>query len=464
MRFWQRAYFSILILFVFCFDLGLFLASNFSYRSSLSSERERAFGEAHFITVSIEKDIAGILSREGDIRMSGYSFFVPYANYYKDRDVYLELWKNDEYFIGSIPDSPKKKYQVTSGEQTLTTVEYGSEKYMIVLGSFQTYSDDYTLIYAHNMRSLTMQHAILTRFFMMLGGILITALAAGLYIMLRRLSKPIENLDLAAARILNGDFSMRVPVTGKDELAALAQHFNSMAEEVAKRLNELQEGSSQKQRFIDNLAHELRTPLTVIRGYAEYIKNANISEDDKISSIDFIISQAVRIEEMAGKLLDLALLRSNSLTLMPIGMEEVFRSLSMLLQPKLNQKNLSFEIDCTIPSVNGDRDLIECLLYNLIDNAIKASNDDSMIQLFARSENGFPVITITDFGKGISNQHLLRLTEPFYRVDQSRSRSEGGVGLGLALCEQIATLHKATIHFSSQCGKGTQVKISFATP
>jgi signal transduction histidine kinase len=313
MRFWQRAYFSILILFIFCFYVSIFLASNFSYRTSLSSERGRAFGEAHFIATSIEKDVAAILGRDGDISAESYSFFLAYSNYYKNRNVYLELWQNDEYLIGSIPDSPMKKYDAGVGEQTSTTMEYGDTKYMVVVGAFKTYSNNFTLVYAHDLQGLTAEHVALSRFLMITGVIITSMLAVGLYVLLRRLSKPIENLDKATALIAHGDFTMRVPVEGKDELTALARHFNSMADEVENRLHALQEAAGQKQRFVDNLAHELRTPLTAIRGYAEYIKNANISEDDKITSTEYIISEAVRIEEMTNKLLDLALMRNNVL-------------------------------------------------------------------------------------------------------------------------------------------------------
>ena len=111
----------------------------------------------------------------------------------------------------------------------------------------------------------------------------------------------------------------------------------------------------------------------------------------------------------------------------------------------------------------GDRVLLESMLYNLLDNAIKASQEGASIFLSNTMENGNCTVVIQDFGKGMSEEHIEKLKEPFYRIDKARSRSEGGTGLGLALCEQIAELHKAGLVFSSETGKGTTTKISFTT-
>jgi signal transduction histidine kinase len=105
--------------------------------------------------------------------------------------------------------------------------------------------------------------------------------------------------------------------------------------------------------------------------------------------------------------------------------------------------------------------LLESLIINLLDNAIKASKKGSSVRLAAILENERAVLEIRDFGKGMPPQHLEKLTEPFYRIDKARSRSEGGAGLGLSLCSQIAELHKAQLVFSSEEGKGTTVRIVF---
>lgn len=464
MKFWQRAFLSTLLLFVFCFYISIFTVSNFSYRTSLNSERERSFGETYFIAASLEKEISEIIQNGNELGYGDYYFFRTYANYYQNRNIYLELWENGNYLAGNIPGSPLKKYDVGLGEQTSTVVKYNKNKYLIVVGVFNCNSNKYTLVYAHDLQRFNHEHNLLSYFLLLSGAVLTALLAIGLYFLLRRLSKPIENMDEATGRIANGDYSGRVLIQGKDEIAALARNFNSMADEIERKIYELQTTAEQKQRFIDNLAHELRTPLTAIRGYAEYLKNANINEDDRITSIDYIVSEAVRIDEMTNKLLDLALLRNNVFESVSIDLSELFNTVSDKLSPKLLEKNIQLDVKCKPDNINGDRILLESLFTNLLDNAIKASNIGNSIKICGTIDNGNYVITIQDFGKGMSAEHISKLTEPFYRIDKARSRSEGGAGLGLALCEQIAELHKAKLKFSSEIEKGTTVKITFTTP
>ena len=459
MKFWQRAFLSTLLLFIICFFVSIFLVSNFSYRSSLNSERERSFGEAYFIANSLERDILAITQRDGDISAGGYSFFLAYANYYKNREVYLELWKNGVFLIGNIPNSRQEKHEARPGDQIATVVEYSNNKYMQVVSAFYCDLDGFTLVYAHSLEGFTSDHNTLINFLILSGVVLAVILAIGLYVILRRLSKPIERLDEATGRISGGDYTMRVPAYGNDELTALAWHFNSMADEIEAKIRELQTTAEQKQRFIDNLAHELRTPLTTIRGYAEYLKNGNISEDDRIASIDQIISESARIDEMSNKLLDLALLRNNALEFGAIDVLALLTSISEKAYPKLAEKGIQIKTGSEISSIDGDKVLLENLLMNLLANAIEASDAGSSIELSGKMENGCNVISIKDYGKGISEEHIAMLAEPFYRVDKARSRADGGAGLGLAICEQIAKLHNAQLIFESSIEKGTTAKL-----
>ena len=189
-----------------------------------------------------------------------------------------------------------------------------------------------------------------------------------------------------------------------------------------------------------------------------------VVEDDRVASIDHIVSEAVRIDIMTNKLLDLALLRNNTLKSETIDTQDLFASVSDSLRLRLSEKNTRLDISSRLSSINGDRILIESMLINLLDNAIKASTVGAAVELSGSAENGSSVIQIRDFGNGVPDEHIAKLTEPFYRIDKARSRSEGGAGLGLALCEQIAQHHNAKLVFSSEPGKGTTVKIIFTTP
>jgi signal transduction histidine kinase len=180
--------------------------------------------------------------------------------------------------------------------------------------------------------------------------------------------------------------------------------------------------------------------------------------------LDFIISESARIAVMANKLLDIALLRNNTLETGEVGVLELLDAVSNKLRLKLSEKKILLETAGEQAAITGDGDLLESLLYNLLDNAIKASAEGGAVYLKSVAGEGRNIIEIQDFGKGMSQEHLAKLTEPFYRVDKARSRFEGGTGLGLALCGEIAKLHNADLKFISEVGKGTTVRIIFTNP
>lgn len=465
MKFWQRAFLSILLLFVVCFYLSIFLVSSFSYRTSLNSERERSFDETFFIAEALKKEIQMIAQYGNELEYGDYYFFRTYTEYYKNRCIYLELRENNIYLSGNLPELILPDiYCNDVNQQVSTVVSNVDSKYMIVSMSFNSNSNTYTLIYAHDLKNFCNEHVLLSRFLILSGIVLSSLLAIGLYIILRNLSKPIEIMDFSTQKISSGDYSMRLCEKGNDEFSALSKNFNIMADEIQRKISELDDTVLRKQTFIDNLAHELRTPLTVIHGYAEYLKNAYITEEDRVSSLNYIISETSRIDEMRNKLLDLALLRNSKIETTAVDLTDIIITIKCNFALSLKAKNINCDVKCVPIHVNGDRVLLESLIGNILDNAIKASYPGGNIEIYGYSEDNSFVIVIKDHGKGIPKENLHRLTEPFYRVDKSRSRAEGGAGLGLSLCKQIVDVHDAEIFFDSEIDNGTSVKLIFTSP
>lgn len=225
-------------------------------------------------------------------------------------------------------------------------------------------------------------------------------------------------------------------------------------------MKDLETTAKQKQSLVDNMAHELRTPLTAIRGYAEYLEKAAISEEERIDSAKYIVSEAKRLQKVSEILLDIAYIKN-------IGNIEKYQvDLVMLLNKvasELKQKadNQGVEIRCELDksAVTGDEILLNMLFYNLTENAIKACDKGGRVTLKCRGLNAM----VIDNGKGIPQTELDNIMEPFYRVDRSRSRPEGGVGLGLPLCRQIAIILDAEIRFESEIGRGTTVFVDFTS-
>jgi signal transduction histidine kinase len=237
-----------------------------------------------------------------------------------------------------------------------------------------------------------------------------------------------------------------------------------MAERIEEQIKLLEEEAASKQQFIDNFAHEIRTPLTSIYGYAEYIQKAPLDEHGVIDSTQSIINEANHMKRIADSLLKLATLRNFTLTKSAISIPHLFEDVEQTLKSALLEKDILLICRYDIETLEGQEDLIKSLLLNLCSNSIKFCTPSSgRIFLEATVKDDKTVLSVTDNGCGISREELSKITEPFYRADKARSREQGGAGLGLALCKQIAELHGAEMSIESSTGVGTSVKITFTT-
>lgn len=163
---------------------------------------------------------------------------------------------------------------------------------------------------------------------------------------------------------------------------------------------------------------------------------------------------------MVNGLMDLILSRMESLNISPASVKEIISSACERVALKANEKLIEIKIEGDDFPIPVDETLFTMAIINLLDNAIKASPAESTIKVYYSQSNNMANITINDQGCGIPQEHLHKITEPFYRVDKSRSRQQGGAGLGLALVKTILDAHHASIAFDSEPGKGTSVTIS----
>lgn len=464
MKFWQKAFVLTLLLFVVAFDTGIFLLANYSYTSSLQNYRERSFAEHYFIASSFSTDLNAILKREGDQTIATQSLFASYESYYKKQNVSLALLLNGNLMFGNLPPTlvVDEKLHNLEGERRSIIQNVGDKKYLFVSGSLPVPLQPYTLVYAYDLSVVVQSQAKLTQFLIGVSAVITALLALSLFLIFKKLTRPINELQNATAQITTGEYGNRVPVYGRDEIADLAKSFNLMAGEVETKIEELRLSAMHKQQFIDNLAHELRTPLTTIKGYAQYLQQVNLTDDERLESLSFILSDVDRIQAMASKLLDLALTRSGAIEFQEVQVHALLERVSETMKMQLKQKTIKVVILSQLYTIWGDVFLLESLLCNLVDNAIKASPIGSTIWLSGLAEN-HGVIEVRDEGKGMSTDEALQVTQPFYRVDKSRSREVGGAGLGLALCQQIAERHKAYLEILSNLGKGTRVRLCFTT-
>jgi len=285
---------------------------------------------------------------------------------------------------------------------------------------------------------------------------------AVLAIVVGRTLSPLSELSRGSKSIAEGAYSNRVTVRTRDEIGALANDFNSMAEAIELHTRELQESEKRKTLFMGNLTHELKTPLTAISGYAQTLRRVELSEDDRNEALTYIYEEAGRLDRLSKKMMRLLELdRDTEITMTAIPICRLFESSVRTCEVYAKDRGITINVGRSNGTLKCDFDLMCDVLINLIDNAVKASQRGSLVNVY--SENG--TIVVEDFGCGIAEAEAERITEPFYMVDKSRSRKNGGAGLGLALTKLILEHHGMKMDIESRVGKGTKIRVykSFAT-
>jgi len=433
-----KAFLSSYILFLCVLFVVVATISTYMTRSQMALLQDKSIREYHTITASLTRDIAVTYGNTGDLEQSFDlaldSLIRGYSRYYHKYNIQLSLFELYE-----------------EQEAEISLIRQESDHFINITGTIRVANRLYQLDYYQNITENIEELRNIQRIILLLSLAFSALTAFGLYFILLRIFQPISIVANSSKKIAAGDYSERIPISSNNELSAMAEDFNKMAEEIEMQI-------VGKQQFIDNFAHEIRSPLTSIYGYAEYLQKAPYDEDITTKSTQTIMDEANYMKMTADSLLKLATLRNYTPVNETIHIPQLFAEVRQTLNPEIN---LMCKND--IDSMEGQEDLIKSLLINLCTNAIHAGSTEIFLEATHSPTNNVE-LSVTDNGCGISSDDLKRITEPFYRVDKSRSRAQGGTGLGLALCKQIAEVHRAVMHIESVFGEGTRVKITFATP
>lgn len=293
-------------------------------------------------------------------------------------------------------------------------------------------------------------------FLLLLAGVASFAVSI-IFWVTRHLLKPLRDLQQTSAAIREGDLDRRVRIRSRDEVATVGTAFNDMADRIQEQVAELEEVSEQRRQLLGSLTHELKTPMTSIIGYSETLLHVKINEEQQKKALEHINRECLRLERLSGKMMNLIGLYDNdSITLTEYPVQTLLDRVYDLEIHHIREKGMHLVISCSMDTLAMDVDLMESLLVNLIDNAIKASKEEDVIDVIATHDR----ISVRDRGKGIPQEEIPKITEAFYMVDKSRSKKGGGIGLGLALCQQIAWLHHMHLEIQSTLGQGTTVTLT----
>ena len=221
----------------------------------------------------------------------------------------------------------------------------------------------------------------------------------------------------------------------------------------------LQAVNEAQRQLIGSLSHELKTPLTAIKGYSETLLRVKLSPGQEEKSLNYIYQESGRLSRLSEKMMELARLYEPEckVALHEASVGALFEEVESSVRHRLEETGITliWEGDCQDKNKTLDADLMVSFLINLINNSIMASRPGSNIYMGADGTS----LWVRDEGCGIPPEEVDKVRKAFYRVDKSRSRKSGNMGLGLALCDQIAAVHNGRMEIESQVGKGTKISI-----
>ena len=282
----------------------------------------------------------------------------------------------------------------------------------------------------------------------LLGDMIKTVILSSLWIMLasmvaiyfisERMISPLKAMSRAAKKFAAGNFDARVPVTGNDEVAELADAFNRMADS-------LENLEKMRSSFIANVSHDLRTPMTAISGFVDGIRDGVIPPEQHGHYLEVISEEVKRLSRLVSSLLDLSRLQAGDRKFSPRTFDvcEMARLILISFEQRIEDKRLEVEFDCERDrmQVYADRDAIYQVFYNVCHNAIKFSNEGGILRIRITEPNGRVQVAVYDQGKGIPEEDLPYVFDRFYKSDKSRGLDKSGVGLGLFISKTIMEAH-----------------------
>lgn len=277
------------------------------------------------------------------------------------------------------------------------------------------------------------------------------------YFYSRKVSRPLKDMILAAQAVSKGNFDLKVPITGDNEISELSHNFNLMIDSL-KNLEDMRTD------FIANVSHELRSPMTTISGFIEGILDNTISSGDREKYLKIVLDETKRLAKLVSELLQLARIDAGTLQLdvKKFDINELIRLTLFSFELRITEKNISVDVDFEEEQteVVADKDSIARVLTNLLDNAQKFNIENGYIKLAVKTSGSKAIVSVENSGIGIEPDEINRIWDRFYKTDKSRGKDKKGMGVGLYLVNGIIANHGEKIFVESEKDKWTKFTFS----
>lgn len=470
MKLWHKIFLCTLAFVIAAVDITSFTILSETSRSMVERERNQAATEHRYFSAAISNRIVYERLKSGRILLGKEAvqdILREQLNARGDAETGTAVYTADETLVGSINCAPAladNEFRSMLKEQEgcfLKIEEYEGNTYILAGSPLEVENTIYYLFttsdISHVYDLLDEQSSFVQTMSFIFAGIVAVVLLAIVWSLLR----PLHKVNFSLRSIARGNYSMRLHEKGSPEIRELSHNINRMASSIEENVERLRSAAEDRKRFIDNLAHEMKTPLTSILGFADILRVKRIvTEEERREYAGVIVEETKRLKSLSGKLMELITAGSTHLEKTEILPSELFSEIQMAFLPVLEKNGVHLYIEAGEISLKADRELLKSLLYNLIDNAVKASSPGQNIRLLCESrEENMAAFVVKDEGIGMAQEDIRKVTEPFYMVDKSRSRKAGGAGLGLSLCLEIARCHGGRLDIQSAPKKGTTVTV-----
>ena len=432
-----------------------YLLITISHESAIERETERALNQFQYDRFTVQANIITYIDilREGTMHHIFYRLSAELSGqtafFSSDRQlIYSEISPLADFtFLDDVSDN----------NHVMQIQEIAGETYLMVSGRITQSDITVYLVIANSISTVIAQRQQMSSSFIQIYSFTIIFGMVIILILSAFITKPINKMNKAAALIAQGHYNQRMHISRGDEIGELSNSFNLMADAIEEKIYELLQNARQKEDFVANFAHELKTPLTSVIGYADMIYQKSLPAKEAKDAAWYILNEGLRLEALSLKLMDLIVLNRQDFILEEMNTEELFADIAGSLKPMLEDKNVQLNLNIKPSYIKVEYDLFKTLVFNLIDNAVKAGA--KIIEISGWQNQGRYSINVIDNGSGMPEAELARITEAFYTVDKSRSRRQHGAGIGLSLVAKRAEIHGSSLVFNSTENVGTAVRI-----
>ncbi len=356
----------------------------------------------------------------------------------------LYVYSNGVYYIDSLQEA------VNSQNESSSSDEENSDNILITIpdDNWDEFASNFSIRVFNNKIDYKKQSFLFSTLAAVLGGILT-------YFISGRALKPLNDFTDQIEKVTAQNLSnSRLEENNIKELNRLSNSYNQM-------LSRISDAFEIQKQFTANAAHELKTPLAVMQLQLDLFNSEKHSETDTLETVRKMSEQCEQLSKTVKTLLNMSELQTVARDDI-IELDALIEEVTADLDPLAQEKNITLHTECEPFSMTGSDTLIYRLVYNLTENAIKYNHSGGEVTISAEKRNDKIFITVADNGNGIPDDMKERIFEPFFRVDKSRSRALGGVGLGLSLVKEIVRVHGGTISVKDNTNGGTIFEVSFA--